>query len=221
MRIAIVGGNGQIARLLHPLLVKAGHQPVALARKEEYRADLEALGAELRLLDLENADDAAWDAALEGADAVVFAAGGGGDGSIERKKTVDLGGSLGAIASATRLGIRRFVQISAIGVDRPADPDLGEVWAAYVTAKRDADVALRQSELDWTVLRPGRLTDDAATGLVDLGPEAERGDVTRADVAATVAALLERDDTIGRQWNVVGGKTPIAEAVDAALAADR
>ena len=113
------------------------------------------------------------------------------------------------------------MQISAIGVDRPADPDLGEVWAAYVTAKRDADVAQRQSELDWTVLRPGRLTDDAATGLVDLGPEAERGDVTRADVAATVAALLERDDTIGRQWNVVGGKTPIAEAVDAALAADR
>lgn len=221
MRIAIVGGNGQIARLLHPLLVKAGHQPLALARKKEYRADLEALGAELRLLDLENADDAAWDAALEGADAVVFAAGGGGDGSIERKKTVDLGGSLGAIASATRLGIRRFVQISAIGVDRPADPDLGEVWAAYVTAKRDADVALRQSELDWTVLRPGRLTDDAATGLVDLGPETERGDVTRADVAATVAALLERDDTIGRQWNVVGGETPIAEAVDAALAADR
>ncbi|WP_370289471.1 SDR family oxidoreductase [Nocardioides sp.] len=220
MRIAIVGGNGQIARLLHPLLVKAGHQPVALARKEEYRADLESLGAERRLLDLENADDAAWDAALEGADAVVFAAGGGGDGSIERKKTVDLGGSLGAIAGATRLGIRRFVQISAIGVDRPADPDLGEVWAAYVAAKRDADVALRQSELDWTVLRPGRLTDDAATGLVDLGPEAQRGDVTRADVAATVAALLERDETIGRQWNVVGGETPVAEAVDAALAAD-
>lgn len=221
MRIAIVGGNGQIARLLHPLLVEAGHQPVALARREEYRADLEALGAELRLLDIESADAAAMAAALEGCDAVVFAAGGGPDGNVERKRTVDLGGALLSIAGATQAGIKRFVQVSAIGVDTPASPDLGEVWAAYVAAKRDADLALRSSDLDWTILRPGKLTDDAPTGKVALGPEVERGDVTRADVAAAIAAVLDEPRTAGHQWNLVGGDTDVAAAVAAALDADR
>ena len=98
--IAVVGGNGQIARLLHPLLVERGHTPLALVRSEAYRADLEAAGAEVRLLDIEQADDAGFAAAFEGAHAVVFAAGGGADGNIERKRTVDLEGSLKSIAGA-------------------------------------------------------------------------------------------------------------------------
>ena len=92
----------------------------------------------------------------------------------------------------------------------------GEVWKAYVEAKRDADAALRASTLAWTILRPGRLTDDPATGLVALGPDVTRADVTRADVAAVLAAVLDRPDTVGKQWNLVGGDVPIAQAVDAA-----
>lgn len=217
MRIAVVGGHGKIARLLHPLLVAAGHQPVALVRREEYRADLEALGAEVRLLDIESSGVDAFAAALDGSDAVVFAAGGGPDGNAERKRTVDLEGSLKSIEAARRLGIRRFVQISAIDVDEPVAPDLGEVWAAYVEAKRDADAALRASPLAWTILRPGRLTDDPATGRVALGPDVARGDVTRADVAAVVAAVLDRRESVGHQWNLVGGDAGVAEAVDAAV----
>lgn len=219
MRVAVVGGHGKIARLLHPLLVEAGHQPVALVRKEEYRAELERAGAEVRLLDIERSDAAAFTAAFEGCDAVVFSAGGGPDGNAERKRTVDLEGSLKSIDAALRSGIRRFVQVSAINVDDPLPPNTAEVWAAYVAAKRDADIALRDSDLDWTIIRPGRLTDDPATGLVALGPDIDRGDVTRADVAAVVAAILDRRDTVGHQWNLVGGDTPLPDALDRAVRA--
>lgn len=219
MLVAIVGGNGQIARLLHPLVVAQGHTPVALVRSEEQRAALEGLGAEVRLLDIENAGVDDFAAAFEGCSAVVFSAGGGPDGNIERKRTVDLEGSLKSIEAATRLGIRRFVQVSAIDVDEPVAPDAGEVWTAYVEAKRDADAALRESHLAWTILRPGRLTDDPATGRVALGPDVPRGTVTRADVAAVLAAVLDRPDTVGQQWNLVGGDVPLDEAVDAAARA--
>jgi uncharacterized protein YbjT (DUF2867 family) len=192
---------------------------VALVRKEAYRAELEGLGAEVRILDLETQAAADLAEAFQGCDAVVFAAGGGPDGNIERKRTVDLEGSLKSIEGARNAGISRFVQISAISVDDPLPEDTAPVWRAYVEAKRDADAALRQSGLDWTIIRPGRLTDDPATGLVALGPDVARGDVTRADVAAVVAAVLDVEGTIGAQWNLVGGETPVAEAVTSAAAA--
>lgn len=217
MRIAVVGGHGKIALLLHPLLVEAGHQPVALVRKEEYRTELEETGAEVRLLDIERSEAAAFAEAFDGCDAVVFSAGGGPDGNVERKRTVDLEGSLKSIDAARARGIHRFVQVSAINVDDPLPPGTSEVWAAYVTAKRDADIALRDSDLDWTIIRPGRLTDDPATGQVALGAGIDRGDVPRADVAAVIAAVVDRDDTVGHQWNLVSGDTPVAAALDRAV----
>ena len=218
-RIAIVGGHGNVARHLHPLLAAAGHTPVALVRREDYRAELEGLGAEVRLLDIEKDDAAAFAAAFEGCHAVVFAAGGGADGNIERKRTVDLEGTLKSIEGARLAGISRFVQVSAIGVDNPLPDDTGEVWAAYVEAKRDSDAALRDSGLDWTIVRPGALTDDPGTGLVELAPEVERGEVPRADVAAVVAASLDTGAGLGAQFELVGGRTPIAEALAAVQSA--
>ncbi|MBE1874516.1 NAD(P)H-binding protein [Myceligenerans pegani] len=219
MRIAIVGGHGKVALQLHPLLVGAGHIPVALVRDEAYADELRGLGAEVRLLDIENSEAADFATAFTGCEAVVFTAGGGPDGNIERKQTVDLEGSLKSIHGARETGISRFVQVSAIGVDSLPAPERGQVWRAYVEAKRDADAALRASDLDWTIIRPGRLTDGAATGRVALGPDAARGDVTRADVAAVLAAVLDEDATIGRQWNLVGGDTPIPEAITRAATA--
>ncbi|GAA1502551.1 SDR family oxidoreductase [Nocardioides humi] len=216
MRVAVVGGHGQIARLLHPLLVAGGHLPVALARREEYRPALEALGAELRLLDIESSTADDFVAAFEGCDAVVFSAGGGPDGNAGRKRTVDLEGSLKSIEAAQRLGIRRFVQVSAM-VDQPVADDASEAWKAYLVAKRDADLALRDSGLDWTILRPGRLTDAPATDRIALGADLPHEDVTRADVAAVVAAVLDRPDTVGHQWHLIGGGLPVDAAVDAAL----
>jgi len=219
-RIAVVGGHGNVARHLHPLLAAAGHTPVALVRREEYRAELEGRGAEVRLLDLEGQDAVAFAEAFEGCHAVVFAAGGGPDGNIERKRTVDLEGSLKSIEGARRAGISRFVQVSAIGVDAPLPPDTDPVWRAYVEAKRDADAALRSSGLDWTIIRPGRLTDGAPTGLVALGPDVEPRQVPRADVAAVLAAVIDTGGGIGAQWDLVSGETPIDEAVRQSVRAE-
>ena len=216
MRVAIVGGHGRVARHLPPILVRAGHMPVALVRTEAYRTELEDLGAEVRLLDIEHMDANAFATAFEGCDAVVFAAGGGPDGNLERKRTVDLEGSLKSIEGARRTGIRRFVQVSAINVDNPVPAGTGEVWRAYVEAKRDADAALRDSDLDWTIIRPGRLTDAHGRGVVSLGPDIPGGEVPRADVAAVLAAVLDVDMTIGHQWNLVAGDTLVAEAVQRA-----
>jgi uncharacterized protein YbjT (DUF2867 family) len=214
--IAIVGGNGQVARHLIAQLVADGHEPVALVRNPAYKHDLEQLGAHVRMLDIEQEEVDHFAAAFAGCDAVVFSAGGGPDGNIDRKRTVDLGGSLKSIEAAGQAGIDRFVQISAINVDRPVPDDAQPVWKAYVEAKRDADAALRDSGLDWTILRPGRLTDDEGTGLVSLGEDVARGEIPRADVAAVVVAVLDDPTSIGRQWNVVGGQTPVDEAVASA-----
>ena len=131
-------------------------------------------------------------------------------------KTVDLGGSLKSIEGARSAGVKRFVQISAISVDEPVADDVGESWAAYVEAKRDADIALRDSDLDWTIIRPGGLTDDEPTGKVHLAESVEHATVPRADVAAVIAAALVEPGTIGKQWELVSGDTPIAEAITSA-----
>ena len=212
-RVAIVGGHGQVARHLVDLMHASGSGVVALVRNEAHRADLEARGAEVRLLDIERQDAEDFATAFEGCTAVVFSAGGGPDGNVERKRTVDLEGSLKSVEGARTAGIRRFVQVSAINVDDPLPPDTSPVWRAYVEAKRDADIALRDSGLDWTIIRPGRLTDDPPTGRVELGSYVRRGDIPRADVAAVLAAVLDDTATVNRQWNVVSGDTPIAEAV--------
>ncbi|MCD9200043.1 SDR family oxidoreductase [Aeromicrobium wangtongii] len=216
-RIAIVGGHGKIARLLIPVLAEAGHQPVALVRNPDHTAELEDLGAEVALLDIEKSGEDDFAKAFDGAGAIVFAAGGGADGNVERKKTVDLGGSLKSIAGAGTAGVRRFVQISAMGVDEPVGDDVEDAWRAYVDAKRDADIALRDSDLDWTIIRPGALTDDAPTGRIQLAERAERSQVPRADVAAVIAAVLDDPRTHGKQWELVSGDTPIADAITAAV----
>ncbi|WP_084038999.1 SDR family oxidoreductase [Demequina sp. NBRC 110053] len=215
-RIAIVGGHGKVARQLIPILVGRGKQVVPLARKQDQLIDLAAMGTEPRELDIETASEEDFAAVLEGCDAVVFAAGGGPDGNIDRKRTVDLEGSLKAIAGAKAQGIGRFVQVSAIGVDQPLPEDVEPVWKAYVEAKRDADSALRESGLEWTILRPGGLTDEAATGKVTLASEVERGQIARADVAHVIADALDRPATAGHQWELVGGETPIPMALEAA-----
>ena len=219
-KVAIVGGHGQVARQLIHVLRRSDHDVVALVRREEQRAELEERGAQVRLLDIEHDDVDAFAAAFEGCHAVVFAAGGGADGNIERKRTVDLEGSIKSAEGARRAGIERFVQVSAIGVDDPLPDDTGDVWRAYVEAKRDADAALRGSDLAWTIIRPGRLTDDPATGSVSLGPDVGRGDVTRADVAAVLAAVLDAPGSVGRQWNLVNGDVPVEQAVHSSSASE-
>ncbi|MDN4490876.1 SDR family oxidoreductase [Demequina sp. SYSU T00068] len=217
-RVAIVGGAGKIARKLIPLLLHEGVEVVALARHDDQLSELGTMGAIPRRLDIEAAQPAAFAAAFGGCDAIVFSAGGGPDGNAERKQTVDLEGSLKSQEAAMLRGVHRFVQVSAIGVDNPPDPGLGEVWTAYVEAKRRADEALRRSSFAWTIIRPGTLTDAVGTGCVNLGPEVPHHTIPRIDVAKVIAGCLARPATAGHQWEVVTGPVPVGEALDRAAA---
>jgi len=211
--IAIVGGHGKVALLLARALDRQGHVVRSLIRSEHQGADVEATGAVPYLLDIEGSDAGDFADAFGDAEVVVFAAGGGGDGDAERKRTVDLEGSLKSIEGAERAGISRFVQVSAMGVDEPLPEDTSPTWRAYVEAKRDADVALRGSGLDWTIVRPGGLTDGPATDAVRLGERLDRGEISRADVAALLVAVIEDDSTIGSQFEATSGDLTISEAI--------
>ena len=219
-RVAVVGGHGKVARHLHPLLVRAGHTPVALVRNEAYGAELEELGAEVCLLDIERSTAEDFARAFDGCQAVVFAAGAGPDGKVERKRTVDLKGSLKSIDGAKRARVRRFVQVSAMAVDDPVPADTSPVWRAYIEAKREADEALRASGLDWTILRPGGLTDDPGQRRIVIGRDVPEGDVPRDDVAALILAVLDNDGTISKQWEVVQDGLTIVEAIARAMLTD-
>lgn len=210
MHITIVGGHGQIARHLTRLLV-ARHDTVrALVRNPDHVADVEADGAEAVLCDIE--DPAAdVDAAVVGSDAIVFAAGAGPGSGPERKVSVDQQGVERTVAAAEREDVARYVVISAMGAGDPPDDD--EVFSVYLRAKAAADRAALASSLDVTVVRPGGLTDDPATGRVAVGADVGRGEVPRSDVAAVVAAVLATPSTAGRVFEVVSGDTLITEAV--------
>ncbi len=211
MRIVIAGGHGQIARQLGRLVSEAGHQPVGMIRSTEQAPDLEEAGIEPVMIDLEDTDVAAMTEVVRGADAVVFAAGGGADGNVERKETVDKGAAIMLADAAEAAGVRRYVMVSAMGTDQ-ADPESDEVFQVYLRAKQDADDDVRSRDLDWTVVKPGMLTDDVPTGRVSFG-DLERGSVTRGDVAHVLAEVLESPNTIGKTFDVLGGDTHVAEAV--------
>ncbi|MEU8271463.1 NAD(P)H-binding protein [Sphaerisporangium sp. NPDC049002] len=216
MRVVIAGGHGKIALRLARVLAGQGDTPVGLVRDPGHERDVREAGAEAIVCDLETAGVEEVAAHLRGADAAVFAAGAGPGSGAARKDTVDRAAAVLLAEAAERAGVRRFVQISAMGADRPPEPGAGEVWAAYIRAKADAEDDLRARDLDWTVLRPGGLTDDPGTGLVTLAePLVPRGGVTRDDVAAVIAGLLGTPGTGGRTLELVGGDTPVDEAVRA------
>ncbi len=210
MTVAIAGGHGKIGLRLGELLAAQGHSVRGLIRSAGQGDDLRAVGVEPVLCDLEADDDVA--AAVRGSDAVVFAAGAGPGSGAERKRTMDLGGALKLIAAAEAEGVRRYVMLSAMGAaDPPAEG--GDVFAEYLRAKAEADRALQSSGLDHTIVRPGRLTDEPPTGLVRVGLQLGPGEVSRADVTATLAVVLAAENTVGKTFELLAGETPIEEAV--------
>jgi uncharacterized protein YbjT (DUF2867 family) len=214
MRVVIAGGHGKIALLLERSLAERGDQAVGLIRNPAHVADVRKAGAEAVVCDLEAASADAVAVLLAGADAVVFAAGAGPGSGTARKDTVDRAASVLMAGAADRAGVRRFVQVSTMGAGQPPAPGSGEVWAAYITAKTAAEADLRARDLDWTILRPGGLTDAPATGRVQLAPPpVPGGTVPRADVAAVIAALLDNPGTRHQTLELTGGDTPVAAAV--------
>ncbi|WP_043264916.1 NAD(P)H-binding protein [Streptomyces sp. CT34] len=214
MRIVIAGGHGQIALRLERLLHARGDEVAGIVRRPEQAGDLLAAGAEPVVCDLESASVADVARHLEGADAAVFAAGAGPGSGAERKDTVDRGAAALFADAAEAAGVRRFLVVSSMGADREPPEGTDQVFAAYLRAKGAADADVRaRAGLDWTILRPGRLTDDPGTGQVTLADATGRGEVSRDDVAAVLAALLEEPDTAGRTLELIGGDVPVVEAV--------
>ncbi|MFF7246933.1 NAD(P)H-binding protein [Embleya sp. NPDC008237] len=214
MRIVIAGGHGQIGLRLGKLLAGRGDEAVGLIRRAAQADDLVAVGVEPVVCDLEAAPAEELAEYLVGADAVVFAAGAGSGSGIVRKDTVDRAAATLCADAAESAGVRRFLVVSAMGVDHEPPAGTEEVFAAYLRAKGAADADVRaRAELDWTILRPGRLTDDPGTGLVTLAEHTDRGAVSRDNVAAVLVALLDEPATAGRSLDLIDGDTPIPQAI--------
>jgi uncharacterized protein YbjT (DUF2867 family) len=212
MDILVAGGHGKIALRLLKLLAAQGHTARGLIRDPAQAADLTAVGATPVIGDLEN--DESLSAYAKGADALVFAAGAGPGSGDRRKRTVDLGGAAKLVDAALKLGIRRYVMVSSIGAQDPASG--GESMQVYLQAKAEADRYLVGSGLDYTIVRPGGLTDEPGTGRVKVSTElGNRDQIPRDDVAAVLLAVLESPNTIGSTFELFTGDTPIAEAVAA------
>jgi uncharacterized protein YbjT (DUF2867 family) len=211
MDVVIAGGHGQIALRLEQLLSGRGERVRGLIRNPEHAVDLETSGAEPVVCDMEGEDDLA--PFVEGADAIVFAAGAGPGSGPARKRTVDLGAAVKLIDAAGRLGIDRYVMVSAIGAsDAEGSP---EAMRPYYDAKAEADAELARSGLAFTIVRPGALTNDPGTAHIRAGLDIGSGSITRDDVAATLAAVLAAPNTIGVTFDVLEGDVPIEDAIAA------
>ncbi|MBZ3907339.1 SDR family oxidoreductase [Streptomyces griseiscabiei] len=211
MRIVIAGGHGQIALRLERLLAGRGHEVAGIIRRAEHADELRAVGAEPVLCDLESASAEEVAAHLQGADAAVFAAGAGPGSGTARKDTVDRGAAVLFADAAVRTGVRRHLVVSSMGADPRHEGD--DIFDVYLRAKGEADAYVRGLDLDWTILRPGQLTDEAGTGLVRLEASTGRGPVPRDDVAAVLAELLETPATAGLTLELISGSTPVSVAV--------
>jgi uncharacterized protein YbjT (DUF2867 family) len=210
LNVVVAGGHGQIAQHLLRRLAERGDGAFGLVRNPGHAPDLEALGARAIVCDLEEQENLA--ACVADADAVVFAAGAGPGSGPERKRSVDLGGAVKLVDAARVTGVERYLMVSSIGAGDPTAGD--ERMRPYLEAKAEADQVLAQSGLDFTIVRPGILTDEPGTGRVEAGGEVPRGEIPREDVAAVLLACLDAGEAaIGRTFTVIGGETPIEEAL--------
>lgn len=209
-RVIVVGGHGKVALRLAAILTERGDEVTSVFRNPDHAGDVAATGAQPVVADIERLDTDALAALLAGHDAVVFSAGAGG-GNPARTYAVDRDAAIRVIDAAARVNVKRFVMVSYFGAGPDHGVAAGDSFFAYAEAKAAADAHLRASELDWTVLGPGRLTLEPATGRIALGKG--NGEVSRADVALVVAAALADDSTIGRTIDFNNGDVPIAEAL--------
>jgi len=209
-RIVVIGGHGKVALHLARILTERGDEVSSVFRNPDHSDDVAATGAQPVVADIERLDTDALAGVLAGHDAVVFSAGAGG-GNPARTYAVDRDAATRVIDAAAQAGVKRFVMVSYFG----AGPDHGvpqdDPFFAYAEAKAAADAHLRASDLDWTVLGPGRLTLEPATGRIAV--DQAKGQVSRADVAHVASAALTDDSTIGRTIDFNSGDVPIAQAL--------
>ena len=211
MVVAIAGGHGKIGLRLTTLLAERGDRVLGLIRNPAHADHVSAAGGEPVIADLESTDAGEVARAIEDAEAVVFSAGAGPGSGADRKLTLDRDGAVLMANAAKAAGATRYVMVSSMGADASHQGD--EVFDVYLRAKGEADAAVAESGLDFTIVRPGRLTDAPGTGLVEIGEHVQRGEVSRDDVAAVLAATLTQPATVGATFELVGGSDPIEAAL--------
>ena len=215
MIVAIAGAHGKIAMRLASLLAGEGDTVIGLIRNPDHAADVSAQGASPVVCDLEQATVDEVTGAIRDADAAVFAAGAGPGSGAERKLTMDRDGAIRLLDAATTAGVQRFQIISAVGAENPPDGD--DAFGVYLRAKAEADEAVQASDRDWTIVRPGRLTEDQGTGRVRIESSPFRGQIPRDDVASVLARLLRDSRSSRRLLYVNGGEQPVEGALEAVL----
>ncbi|MFD1017830.1 SDR family oxidoreductase [Thalassobacillus hwangdonensis] len=207
MKVLVAGANGSTGRLLIQYLNEANHEAYGLIRKEEQKSEIEKLGGTPILADLEG--DVGH--AVKGMDAVMFAAGSGSSTGADKTESVDRDGAINLIKSTEKFGIKKFVMLSAMAAD---DPSRGnEALEFYLKMKGEADDYLKNTELDYTIVRPGALTDGESTSKIQVGESVDRGEVSRADVAKTMIASLNEPNAYHKTFEMIEGDTQIEEAL--------
>jgi nucleoside-diphosphate-sugar epimerase len=215
MIVAIAGAHGQIGMRLIGVLASGGDTVIGLIRNPDHAADVSSRGASPVVCDLEHVAVDEIAAAISGADAVVFAAGAGPGSGAERKLTMDRDGAIKLLRAAALADVPRFVVISSVGAEDPPQDD--DVFSVYLRAKGEADEAVRASDRQWAIVRPGRLTDDPGTGHVRVEATPFRGQVPRDDVASVLARLVHDARFSGQVLYVNGGDEPVEQALEGAL----
>jgi uncharacterized protein YbjT (DUF2867 family) len=214
MKVLVAGAHGKTARRLVRMLAQDGHEVQGLVRKEEQLPDVETDGAEPVLVDLEKEEvEGALGWAVERCDAVIFAAGAGPGSGAARKETMDYGGAVKLVEAAESHGVRRYLMLSSMGA---GDPGSGsEAMQPYLFAKARADERLQESDLDYTIIRPGSLTEEEGAGRIEAAEVlGRRGEIPRDDVARTFAEALEMPNTYRKTFEIIGGETPIRETLE-------
>jgi uncharacterized protein YbjT (DUF2867 family) len=215
MRVVIAGGHGQIALRLTKLLSADGHEVVGLVRNPDHEADIAAAGGQAAVVDLEQADVSAVAGVLAGADVAIFSAGAGPGSGKGRKDTVDRAAAVLFADAAEQAGVRRHLQVSSMGAAQAQSLTDDDTFTVYLKAKWAAEEDLRSRDnLDWTILRPGGLTDDPGTGKVYLADSTGNGRISRDDVALVLARLCDTPAAVGRTLELVAGDTPVDEALN-------
>jgi len=206
MKVLVIGANGNTATRVITRLAESDHDPIAMIRDPAHRAKFDELGVPTVLADLEYPIDHA----LQGCDAVIFAAGSGGKTGKDKTVLVDHIGAIRSMVAAQVNGVRRYIMLSSINNDINSQSPI----AHYHRAKAHADNHLLETDLDYTIVCPGGLTDEAGTGRVTLSAELNgRGLTSRENLAAAFVACLDHDNTIGKSFSLLDGDAPLTEAI--------
>ncbi|WP_251554662.1 SDR family oxidoreductase [Neobacillus muris] len=211
MKVFVVGANGKIGHhLVRFLSADNQHTVRAMVREEEQGTEFQRFGAETAIVNLEGGVEEIADGA-KGCHAIVFTAGSGGHTGADKTLLVDLDGAVKTIEAAEKVGIKRFIMVSALQAHRREN--WNNAIKPYYVAKHYADKMLEQSNLTYTIIRPGRLLDKTGTGKISIAEDIKNGSISREDVAKTIIASLNEGNTYYRAFDLVSGDIPIGEAL--------